>query len=367
MTGPEPPLRVLALEPYYGGSHRDFLDQWAQRSRHDWTLLTLPPFKWRWRMRHSALHFAEQLTDADTYDILFCSDMLNLTEFLSLCPPAIRDLPRLVYFHENQLTYPLPEGHRRDFHTAYMNFTTALCSTETWFNSAYHRDEFYTGMHRWMKRMPDYPPQKAIDQAEQKSRVMHPAIHLDQESKAQRGTPHHLLWIGRYDYDKNIDLLRDALRLLPASISDFSLSIIGEQFSEEPAVYKEIRSEFGDHIRHWGYQKSRADYEQVLHTADIILSTANHEFFGMAVMEAAAAGCVPLLPNRLAYPELYHPDQHPAFFYKGKAQVLAQKIQHRIEKGSTPEHITTAQRIGREHLWQNRIAEYDNALYNLTT
>ncbi len=45
------PLRVLALEAYYGGSHKAFLDGWIADSRHDWTLLTLPDSKWKWRMR----------------------------------------------------------------------------------------------------------------------------------------------------------------------------------------------------------------------------------------------------------------------------------------------------------------------------
>ena len=51
-------MRILALEPYYGGSHRAFLDGWVQRSRHEWTLHTLPPNKWKWRMRHAAVTLA---------------------------------------------------------------------------------------------------------------------------------------------------------------------------------------------------------------------------------------------------------------------------------------------------------------------
>jgi glycosyltransferase involved in cell wall biosynthesis len=365
MTEHPTACRILALEPYYGGSHKDFLDQWSARSRHDWTLLTLPPFKWRWRMRHSALTFAEQLSTHDSYDLIFCSDMLNLSEFLSLCPPGLRDLPRLVYFHENQLTYPIPEGHRRDYHTAYMNFTTALCSTETWFNSDFHREEFFGGMRKWLKRMPDHPPLDAVERAERKSRTMHPAIHLDHAAPPSRTDLPHLLWIGRYDYDKNIELLRDALRLLPDSVPDFQLSIIGEQFSEEPPVYQEIRQEFSSKIRTWGYQESRKDYEQVLASADIIVSTANHEFFGMAIMEASASGAVPILPNRLAYPELYRRNQNPGFFYNGKARDLADKLKARISGASTSALALNAQTIGREHLWQNRIADFDEALYKL--
>lgn len=365
MTDHPPGARILALEPYYGGSHQDFLDQWAARSRHDWTLLTLPPFKWRWRMRHSALHFAEQLSDAEPYDLIFCSDMLNLSEFLSLCPPGLRDLPRLAYFHENQLTYPLPEGHRRDYHTAYMNFTTALCSTESWFNSDFHRNEFFDGMRKWLKRMPDHPPLDAVERAERTSRTMHPAIHLDHAAPPRREDLPHVLWIGRYDYDKNIELFRDALRLLPETVPDFQLSIIGEQFSEEPPVYRDLRNEFSSRIRHWGFQESREDYERVLASADIIVSTANHEFFGMAVMEAAASGAIPLLPDRLAYPELYVRNRHPDFFYNGKAGDLAVKLAQRIRGVSSSALTLTAQGIGQKHLWKNRIADFDEALYKL--
>jgi len=39
-----------------------------------------------------------------------------------------------------------------------------------------------------------------------------------------------------------------------------------------------------------------------------VVSTALHDFFGVAVVEAMYCDCLPLLPNRLAYPQFIPPD-----------------------------------------------------------
>jgi hypothetical protein len=54
-----------------------------------------------------------------------------------------------------------------------------------------------------------------------------------------------------------------------------------------------------------GYVRSRRDYFHLLKSGTIVVSTARHEFFGLAVIEAVRAGCRPLLPRRLSYPELF--------------------------------------------------------------
>ncbi|MCK5886537.1 MAG: glycosyltransferase, partial [Alcanivorax sp.] len=54
---------------------------------------------------------------------------------------------------------------------------------------------------------------------------------------------------------------------------------------------------------HWGFLEHRQDYDQLLRSADIVVSTALHDFQGLAMLEAMASGCLPLAPDRLAYRE----------------------------------------------------------------
>jgi hypothetical protein len=140
--------RILALNPWHGGSHQAFLDGWSRHSRHQLTVLKLRPGRWKWRMRHSAVTFAERLKGEDgplpgSFDALFCTDMLNLAEFRGLAPLWVAQLPAIVYFHENQLTYPVREERERDLHFAMTNITSCLAADRVWFNSDWHREEFF--------------------------------------------------------------------------------------------------------------------------------------------------------------------------------------------------------------------------------
>jgi hypothetical protein len=56
-------MNIPALESYYGGGHKAFLDGLSRVSRHAWTVLTLPAHKWKRRMRHSAITFVGQVRE----------------------------------------------------------------------------------------------------------------------------------------------------------------------------------------------------------------------------------------------------------------------------------------------------------------
>lgn len=83
----------------------------------------------------------------------------------------------------------------------------------------------------------------------------------------------------------------------------FRLSVVGEQFRQQPSAFGQIREEFRPQIVCWGYQESRENYDRLLAGADVVISTATHDFQGLVMLEAMASGCLALAPNRLAYPE----------------------------------------------------------------
>jgi len=337
--------RVLALDAYHGGSHQAFLDGWSSRSRHEFTTLTLPAYKWKWRMRHAAVTFAEQISRTDfqvrpdagdglggsscdgqdaLFDVLFCTDMLNLAEFRGLCPAGIRSVPTIVYFHENQLTYPSRHESERDLHFAFTNVTTALAADRVWFNSAYHRDDFLDAVDRLIDRMPDNQPRGVTESIREKSEVHSPGVEAFPTRPARKTGPLRILWVSRWEHDKDPQTFFEALDVLLDRECEFRVSVLGESFGQMPACFEQARKRLKDHVDHWGFLPDRADYCQVLSAADVVVSTANHEFFGIAVLEAVAAGCFPLVPRRLAYPEIL--GEHPEFFYDGSVKGLVDRL-----------------------------------------
>lgn len=370
----ERPCRILALEPYYGGSHRAFLEGWRERSSHEFTIFGLPAYKWKWRMRHAAVTLAAEATEAvsngQQWDVLFCSDMLNLAEFRGLAPESIASLPSILYFHENQLTYPVQKEDPRDFHFAFSNFVAAVAANNCWFNSQFHLDEFCVALDDLLQRMPDYQPRDAVTAIRQKSCVQPPGVDIrTRKASAEAAGPLSILWSARWEHDKNPKVFFDSLRSLKRQGVAFTVTVVGESFRSVPTEFEAARREFSEHISAWGFLP-RHEYVAALHAADVIVSTALHEFFGIAVVEAMMAGAYPLLPNRLSYPELLARDANPEnaeFFYSGTATHLSARLAE-LAGTSRRELARSAQRsqeVVARYAWSRRAPALDEAVSRL--
>lgn len=365
-------MRILALEPYYGGSHQAVLDGWARRSRHAWTVLTLTPRKWKWRMRHAAVTFAgqvaEQAATGAEWDLVICSDMLNLAEFLGLAPPAVRRLPSLIYFHENQVTYPVEHESEFDYHFAFSNLAAALAATRVWFNSRFHQDSFLDGLRRFLRRMPDNRPLDTLDAIREKARIRPPGLEPFPPRGARQPGPMRVIWAARWEYDKGPEIFFGALRRLAAGKTDFRVSVIGGgRARRTPPVFASAKRQLARRIDLWGYLDDREAYANALAQADVAVSTAQHEFFGIGVAEAVAAGAFPVVPRRLAYPEMLgegEAEGKETFFYDGTERALARRLtrlSRLVSDGDLWQHDPErGRRVVARYAWERTAPAWDD-------
>jgi len=118
-----------------------------------------------------------------------------------------------------------------------------------------------------------------------------------------------VLWNHRWEHDKAPEAFFAALDRLAARGVPFRVVVCGERFRDAPAVFDEARRRLGPRVLHFGWAESLADYRALLGRAHLAVSTARHEFFGVALLEAVHFGARPLVPDRLAYRELI-PDEY---------------------------------------------------------
>ncbi len=313
MSDPTRSPRVLFIEPYYGGSHASFVDTLTSRITADWTVLSLPGRHWKWRAQGSAVWFAQEHADTLSagYDLVLASSYVSMTDLVSLCP-AIKDVPRYLYFHENQFAYPVRASHARDRDWSYgfRQLVSALASDRLLFNSQWNLDSFLAGGAQLLKRMPDAVPRDWLEKLKSRSTVLPVPLTLPKVSlerleleKTDRRKGPIVLWNHRWEFDKAPEVFFGALRTLKERGVAFRVAVCGERFRSSPEVFEQSRSWLEDRIVHWGFCETRDEYESLLRRSHIAVSTAIHEFFGIAMLEATHFGAFPLVPDALAYPE----------------------------------------------------------------
>ena len=331
--------RVLLVEPYFTGSHRAWAEGYVKASTHSTDLLTLPGRFWKWRMFGGSLSLAKQAADmSDVPDVVLVSDMLDLASFMGHAGSNLGRAKTIVYMHENQLTYPLSPTARDDLAYAYMNWSSMVRADEIWFNSQFHLDSVFEALPKFLRHFPDHRHNSLVDEVLARSQVVPVGVDLGFVSATDKPSPPLIIWNQRWEHDKNPCRMWDALLRLARTGADFRVAICGENFSNTPEGFEEGRVALGERVIQYGYAP-RTRYEELLNEASVVLSTADHEFFGIGVVEAMAAGAVPVLPHGLSYPELVlgqHTTQRP--LYQTDAE-LDELLHQAVEDGSRRRRI----------------------------
>lgn len=329
-------LNVWLLNPYATGSHKAWADGYAAASNHAVRILGMNGYFWKWRMHGGALELAEQArgllaAGEPRPDVLVATSMTNLPAFLALTRRELGGAPALLYMHENQLTYPVPPGSKRDLTYGMMQHLSMLAADAVRFNSAYHMRAWFDELPRLLKHFPDYTHLESIAAAAAKSAVLPVGCDLRRfdgcpepgrlegicTRQDRRARPPLVLWNQRWEYDKDPETMLRALYTLADEGLPFRVALAGESFRLQPVEFETARARLGGRLVHYGYAAREADYASLLWSADVVLSTAIHEFFGVSVVEALYCGARPVLPRRLSYPELLPAALHGECLYDG--------------------------------------------------
>ncbi|WP_103019365.1 tRNA-queuosine alpha-mannosyltransferase domain-containing protein [Salinibacter altiplanensis] len=367
-------MNVLALEPWYSGSRRHFLNGLAEHSTHDVRRVTMPGRFWQWRMEGGGVTLAQKVRsvvdEGFRPDLLFVTDMVNLPAVLSLARPCLDDVPTLAYFHENQLTYPVPPSEEGKRAYAVTNYLSALAADRVVFNTQSHFDEFIEALPQLLRDFPDFTNMHTVRDIRDKSTVLHPGIDLAAHDeyrdtgRTSPGTaPPVVLWTQRWEHNKNPSgFFRMMNRLNDAGVP-FRLILAGEHFREQPEEFERAFERYAGRILHYGYAEDFDAYSRLLHRADVVVSTARHEFFGKAIQEAIYCGCHPVLPNRLSYPELipethHRPLLHAPILYEDEDHLFG-VLRSILEREERPLPPDTLHQMPEPLDWRTHAEGYD--------
>lgn len=365
-------MNILAIEPYYSGSHRAFLKGLMENSAHKITPIKLDYRRWKWRMHGDSVKLAEMSSHiSEEIDLLLVSSMTNLPAFLALTNPRFAFTPKVMIMHENQLTQPMPEGEERDLTYCYINYLSMLSADKLLFTTDHHLNELMEALPEFLDHFPDDKHYNTIDQIRDKSLVMYPGLNLSvfdaQPDTRENNKRPVIVWNQRWQFDRNPTLFFKVLNRLNDIDLEFDLILAGDTQHKKPEEFEKAWKRFGDQITHFGYVENVENYSKLLHSGDIVVSTATHEFFCVAIMEAVYCGCHPLVPNRLHYPELipdtlHNPLLHAPVIYDTEDD-LFRCLKDLLTGKTKPLPKSSLQNINKHLDWKEMIDRYD-ALFN---
>ena len=349
--------RILLLSAYDAMSHKIWRGRLLEMfPEHTWTQLVLPPRHFNWRIRGNSLQWALNEKDLlnQGYDLLIATSMVDLASLRGFIP-CIAQLPTLLYFHENQFVYPLGSKHRsNNVEPQLVPLYSALCADAIVFNSNYNRSTFLQGTRELLKKLPDQLPPELLEKIEKSEILPVPLEEFPSEpvTSAMLERPKQILdvvWNHRWEYDKGPKLLLCLAQAILAQQLPIRLHVVGQQFRSSPAEFEKIATLLEQHAADlsidqgsFGFVEKRERYIYLLKNCEVVLSTALHDFQGLAIQEACTLGCTPLVPDALVYPE-YIDSKFLYTFNKG------------INEGSGDE-ANCAEILKQLEIWQTMLA-----------
>jgi len=350
-------MNAWLLSAYRAESHARWAD-WLVSTfgEFEWQRLELPGRHFSWRIRGNPLSWLDDLP-GQTPALIVATSMVDLATLKGL-HPRLAGVRCVVYFHENQFAYPRSDAQTTSIEAQMVQLYSALAADRVLFNSEYNRETFMGGVDALLERMPDHVPSGVGRRLTGKSEILPVPIEPIRSAEAQ--DPKLIVWNHRWEYDKNPDLFADAMIALAGQDVDFRLALLGQRHRNTPGALVRLRESLPNRIVADG-PLPKDEYRAVLGRAGIAVSTATHEFQGLGMLEAASAGCVPLVPDALCYPDIYPPEyRYPAGDRDALVNRLADWLSGNTPRAPNVERWTALQM---EPDWRNSLLDEDTRFH----
>lgn len=350
---PERPL-VWLLSAYRSESHASWVN-WLSNQQDcpvRLRIFELPGRYFRWRIRGNPLSWMAEFRDAlqqEQPQHILATSMVDIATIKGM-HPELAGIPVTLYFHENQFAYPVGDRQHSSIDPQMVQLYGALSSERCLFNSRFNLESMLKGVGDLLNKLPDAVPESVVDELRAKSSVLPVAVETVNTDTipAQTGTMPMILWNHRWEYDKRPDRFEAVLDTLANRGVDFQLALLGPRPEKVPGELSAIREKHAARIVADG-MVPRAEYETLLKRARVVISTADHEFQGLSMIEAVSAGATPVVPDALCYRE-----QYPGRFRytPGNIEEAADRVSDALQH-SSPVDISrwTASHTG--ELWRN--------------
>lgn len=319
-------MRVFLLSPYHTGSHRQWAEGYREASRHDVTLVTHEGRFWTWRLVGGFVTMAEEVRAAARRgrpDVLLGTSMLDMAGLLGLLRRDLPDTAAALYMHENQVTYPATGRTRTHAYHGLVNWGAMLAADGVAFNSAFHRDAFFAALPGLLGSFPDRRHEGLVQSVADKSSVLPVGVDLRRlDPPARRRGALTVLWNHRWDEDKDPAAFLRAIEEVVSAGCELRVVLAGERFVGQGDRYASAVERLGDAVSVAAHLPP-ARYREMLRHADVVVSTARQEFFGVSIVEAMYAGAMALVPDRLVYRERIPGEYAERCLYRGRPALVS--------------------------------------------
>jgi len=357
-------LRILFIEPLMNGSHASVIRNYLLHTKHKIDLLSLDGEHWIKNLCTGAGRLSRHLNQkfpSPVHDIVVATDLFQQGDFYTLQIKRFGNIPKIFLAHEHQFGVP-KSGLRydNDLNVRLSNVISTICADKCIFLSN-------SSMTQYTENLRTYLSENIAESIERKCKSINLGVDFKSFDKypfVKNFDQAIILWNHRLEFDKNPEEFFRALNELATEGLDFKVIIASD--TSDPNISKEVKEgigKLGDKIVHQGYVRNKKKLAQLYWKSNIVVSTAEAEFFGLSVAEAIHCNCWPILPKRLTFPQFVPKRFHENHLYTNHKDFVA-KLRWAIKNVPCLKNDALQQHVSK-YSWDKIAPTWDEAIYRV--